>query len=217
VNTRAPTKTLHGQSARMIFVEASTAGREDRIAWISLQPGGSISVGLRDSTFISPKFHARMDLFNIDNRVAVRYLVPDDPNALTRVVNPHLTFHPAMEFHLRANGDALLFVGSADAALIVDGDGYMPWVRFVSRRVADLPTNTNSGKRHGSRGSSVITLPLASAECSVGLAIDFVRPATAEPSGRSLDHFADSGDYRIRISCEALPSQPATLAWYHQY
>jgi hypothetical protein len=77
-----------------LIVNARTPESEHTIAWLSVQPDNSVSVGLSDRTFISPRFHARQFLWNVDNRVTVEYLVPHDPDELRPVINPHLTFHP---------------------------------------------------------------------------------------------------------------------------
>ena len=108
------------------------------IGWVSLQPDSSISVGLSDRTFISPRFHARQFVWNACNRVSLQYLVLHSPEELVAVVNPHLSFHPPIYFHLRANQDEELFAGIADAAIMLAQDGHVPWVRFVSRSVDQL-------------------------------------------------------------------------------
>jgi hypothetical protein len=84
------------------------------ICWISLQQKGSISVGLNDRAFISPSFRNRKFLWNLYNRVTLKYMVPHTPDALEPVPNPHLTFHPPMYFHLLSNGKEELFAGIAE-------------------------------------------------------------------------------------------------------
>jgi hypothetical protein len=194
-------------------VNAVSGGREHPIAWIGLQPDGSISVGLRDRAFASPELRAHLDLWNIDNRVSLQYLVPDSPEKLRTVTNPHVTFHPPITFHLKANEGEELFYAFADVGMMLEEDPEVPWVRFASRPVGLI--EESKGPRKPSR-TTEIRIPLDSSELSVGLAVDFVRPGSNDPSGRLIDHFEDCAQTRIRVSCEVLPSQRATLAWHHQ-
>jgi hypothetical protein len=87
------------------------------IAWIGFQPDDSVSVGLRDRAFIAPDFQAQNDLFNIDNRTAVRYLMPQATDKLRSVENPHFTFHPPMTLHVRETNGPRIFDGFADVAI----------------------------------------------------------------------------------------------------
>lgn len=73
----------------LVMVNAVSAGSEHRIGWESLQPDGSISVGLADRAFMSPRFHARQFLWNAYNRVTIQYLVPHSLERLRSVTNPH--------------------------------------------------------------------------------------------------------------------------------
>jgi hypothetical protein len=194
-------------------INAVAAGCDYRIGWVSLQSDDSVSVGLAARTFISPRFHARQDLWNVDNRVAVQYLVPHMPEELRPVRNPHLTFHPPITFHLRANGDELLFEGIADVDVMLAEDSRVPWIRFVSGPVSELaragaPRNPNT---------SALRVPVESTDVSLGIAVDFIRPGTSEASGRIVDHFVDVGQSRLHIFAEVLAGRQSTLAWYHQY
>lgn len=198
----------------VLIVQATHAQEERSISWISLQPDGAVSVGLVDRAFVSPRFHARQFVWNAYNRVAVQYLVPHSPNELRSVTNPHLTFHPPNYFHLKANEDAELFAGIADVEIMLDQDGQVPWLRFVSRPIAEVPvasTPRNAGR------TSILTLPVSSPDVSVGLSVDFVRQGTQDSAGCTAVQFFAAGQFRLRVCCEALPPQEATLAWYHQY
>jgi len=197
----------------LLLVNAVVAGSEAPIAWISLQQDWSISVGLRDRAFISPRFDARQDIFNIDNRVTVQYLVPDSPDQLRQVTNPHLTFHPPIYFHLHANSDQELFSGIADVSLILADESRVPWIRFTSRVLSQLPS---SGPPRDTSDTSILRVPMRSSHASVGLGVDYVQPGVEDASGGLLDHFVDWGRFRLHIFCEERPAQLATLAWYHQ-
>jgi hypothetical protein len=195
-----------------LAVNAATPETLHPIGWISLQRDGSISVGLRDRAFVSRRLHSRLDLFNADNRIKLGYLAPNAPDTLRTVANPHLTFHPPMCFHLRAPKDEMQFEGIADVEVMLADQDCVPWIRFVSRPVRDLPIS------RGPRDPDTVAVdvPVTSDRCSIGLAVDFVRPDSAVPSGRLLDRFADCSQARIRVSCEVLPPQEATLAWIHE-
>jgi hypothetical protein len=198
----------------VILVQAVTGRLARGIAWVSLQGDGGISVGLSDRTFISPRFHARQFIWSLYNRVTVQYLVPQDRSGLVAVRNPHLTFHPPVYFHLRANNDEELFAGIADVGLMLDQDGRVPWIRFVSRPVRDM---TSAAAPRDLSGSGILTVEPPSADCSIGLGVDFVRDGDSARHDRLLDHYADCAGRRIHIFCETLPGQRATLSWYHQY
>lgn len=184
------------------------------IGWVSLQPDGSVSVGLSDRAFISPRFHARQFVWNAYNRVVLQYLVPHSPEELQPVANPHLTFHPPVYFHLRANNDSELFAGIADVEIILQQDGHLPWLRFVSKPVGQLPV---AGQPRDLARAHNVRVPIPSPDVSIGLAVDFVRPGFDKPTGCVAEQFIDCGRNRLHVHCEVMPAQEPTLAWYHQY
>ena len=67
-------------------------GGEAGVAWISFQPDGSISFGLRDKTYISPQLKQRVPVWNVYNRIGIEYIVPSEPGALEPVQNPTSPF-----------------------------------------------------------------------------------------------------------------------------
>jgi hypothetical protein len=125
-----------------------------------------------------------------------------------------LTFHPPIYFHLRANNDEELFAGIADVEIMLAQDGRVPWIRFTSRPVREIPLA--KPPRDPGR-TTVLRVPVDSPDVSLGLAVDFVRPGVDEASGGLAEQFVDSGKNRLHVFCEALPPQAPTLAWYHQY
>jgi hypothetical protein len=123
---------------RMLAIVAATNEAEFRIAWINESANNSLSVGLADRAPVSPRFHARQFLWNAYNRVTLQYLVPGNTDDLLPVRNPHLTFHPPVYFHLRANDDEELFAGIADVRIMLEQDSVVPWIRFVARPVREM-------------------------------------------------------------------------------
>jgi hypothetical protein len=198
----------------VLMIQAVHNASAHTIGWISLQPDGAVSVGLADRTFITPRFHARQFVWNAYNRVSLQYLVPHSPEELRAVVNPHLTFHPPIYFHLRANGDEELFAGIAEVEIILAQDGFVPWVRFTSRLVAEIPVT--APPRDPAR-TTMLSVPVQSADVSVGLAVDFVRPGVDESGGAAVEQYIDCGQNRLHVRCDILAAQAPTLAWYHQY
>lgn len=184
------------------------------VGWISLQPDGAISVGLTDQAFVSPTFRARNFVWNLYNRVTLEYLVAHTPEALESVQNPHLTFHPPIYFHLRANGEEELFAGIAEPRLMLHDDDTVPWLRFISKPVGDLILATPPRDPEKTM-IEIVTVP--SVDCSIGVGIDFVRATHAEAPSFLLSRCFDSGEHRIHLFVEALPPQIPTLAWYHQH
>jgi hypothetical protein len=119
-------------------------GRRVRGAWISFQPDGSISVGLSDRAFMTNRFRERVGIWNAYNRVGIAYEAPDNPSALVPVDNPHFTFHPALQFHLkgqldRSTKDEDLFSGIAEVAMVLQQETEMPWLRLTTRSLSALP------------------------------------------------------------------------------
>jgi hypothetical protein len=198
----------------VLIVQAVHDTSAHTIGWLSLQPDGAVSVGLADRTFISPRFHARQFVWNAYNRVSLQYLVPHKPGELRAVVNPHLTFHPPIYFHLRANDDEELFAGIAEVEIMLAQDGHVPWVRFTSRPVSEIAVAAQP--RNPGR-TNVLSVPVQSKDVSVGLAIDFVRPGVDDPACSVAEQFIDCGQNRLHVRCDLLAAQPPTLAWYHQY
>lgn len=183
------------------------------VGWISLQPDGSISVGLRDRAFVSPTFRARNFVWNPYNRVTLEYMVAHTPDALRPVPNPHLTFHPPIYFHLRANDQEELFAGIAEPRLMLHDVETVPWLRFVSRPVYDLGAAT--APRDPDQ-TSIENVRVASADRSIGLGIDFVRATQNQIPDVLLSRCFDCGEHRIHVFLESLPPQLPTLVWYHQ-
>jgi hypothetical protein len=198
----------------LVTLNAVSAGSEHTIGWVSLQVDGSISVGLAYRAFISPRFHARQFLWNAYNRVTVQYLAPQGLEELRPVTNPHLTCHPPIYFHLRANNGQELFAGIGEVEIMLAQDARVPWVRFASRPVREM---SPAGVSRDPNRTTVLRIPVESPAVSVGLAVDFVRPGSSDPSGGLMDHFVDCGQNRLHVFCEALAEQQPTLAWYHQY
>lgn len=60
-------------------------------------------------------------------------------------------------------------------------------------------------------------MPVASPDCSIGLAVDFIAATdqTAEPDTLHSEAI-DWWGYRIRLSAHAMTAQRATLGWFHQ-
>ncbi len=186
---------------------------ERSIGWISFQPDGAISVGLTDRTFVSPKFRARKFLWNLYNRVTLEYLVAHSPEALESVNNPHLTFHPPIYFHLRANGQEELFAGIAEPRLMLEQDNRVPWIRFVSRPLHEIGT---AKQPRDSEKSSVEKFSVPTTDCSIGFGVDFIRSTQVESSELLFSRCVDWKEHRVHVFCEVLPAQISTLSWYHQ-
>ena len=93
-------------------------------------------------------------------------------------------------------------------------DGQVPWIRFASRPVGEIPAAARS--RDPGR-TIILGVPIQSSDVSIGLAIDFVRRGVDDAAGSAAEQFVDCGQNRLHVRCDLLPAQTATLAWYHQY
>lgn len=183
------------------------------ICWISFQPDGSVSVGFKNRSFVSPNFTVKNHIFNYYNRVTNNYIIANSPDALMPVKNPHMTFHPPIFFHLRANSQPELFTGYAEPLLILNQDQIVPWLRFVTDPISDLQLSTTP--RDHSK-TSVITVGESSENYSLGFGVDFVRPEINISNDFFFSTYENWHNYRYHIFCELLPKQLSTLSWYHQ-
>lgn len=198
----------------IVLLNVAAEGIEPRsVGWISLQPDGAISVGLNDRAFVSPTFRARNFVWNLYNRVTLEYLIPHSPDTLEPVPNPHLTFHPPIYFHLRANGKDELFAGIAEPRLMLHADETVPWLRFVSKPINEL---SRASAPRSPKKTTVETITVPDANCSFGLGVDFVRPEHVENRNLSWSNYFNCGEHRIHAFAEPLPPQIPTLSWYHQ-
>jgi hypothetical protein len=146
--------------------------------------------------------------------VKLQYLVPERETELRPVHNPHLTFHPPIYFHLRANRDEELFAGIADVKIMLDQDGYVPWIRFVSRPLRDIP---RAGAPRDPSQTATLRAPAQSADASLGVGVDIVRAGSSTAVGSLVNYMFDCGEYRFRVFCDQLQPQQPTLSWYHHY
>jgi len=197
------------------LLTATVEGKPRRIGWVNLQPNGSVSVGLNDKSFVSPDFKTKNFVWSAYNRETLHYLVTSDATTLTAVRNPHLTFHPPHWFHLKANGGKTLFEGIGDLPIMLEQDGVVPWVRFVSRPIADL---SGAGLPRKPDRVRVLKIDPRTRPCSIGLGVDF-RRVDADPPDQPelLSELVSWQGYTLHVHAVALPSQIATLSWFHQH
>lgn len=203
-----------------IIVTAVTSGKARRVGWVSLQPKGSLSVGLGDKTFLSPDFNVQNFVWSAFNRVTVQYHVQPDAKNLKLIRNPHLSFHPPHLFHLKGSKQKELWEGIGDLGLMLKQDGRVPWIRFISKRVSELQTAGLPEKHDRSKKIEIGSFEInpRSDQSSIGLALDFL------PLGANVDEreFIASAvypceGYSLHIHAAEMPAQIATLAWFHQY
>lgn len=191
-----------------------------RIGYISLQPRGDVTVGLNDRALIARDFTVKKFVWSAFNRIRVAYFVPEEPRAAQPLVQPHLTFHAPDWVHLTAankKGKEKPFEAIAPMGLAVQQQGTVPWVRFVSKRVAAL--KPASGLRAGANhAQDVLSFAVASLDSSIQLAVDFVAPGDNTPESSVLGSaWYDHEGYRLRVSAtEVSGQQHATLGWFHE-
>ncbi|OAF17862.1 hypothetical protein [Bradyrhizobium neotropicale] len=203
------------------LIKTNYAGLDRSVGWVSFQPDGSISFGLSDRTYVSPRLCVRGYIWNVYNRITTQYVVPSDPSALLPVQNPHFTFHPDVTFHLKSNSDRkaeneAIFDAIVDVGIVLNQQGEMPWIRATSAPIEDL-------KQPGAiRGSEIDTqdlvfnVPAIVAAASITVEIDFVRPEailSEQPSPNSWQYEWQKVGLRIRAGYCA--PQIATLSWFH--
>jgi hypothetical protein len=192
-------------------------GRRIRIAWLSFQSDGSISFGLQEKTFVSPKLRIRQGLWNAFNRRRLRFEIPSDPDALTPIRNPHFTYHPPGLFHLKANTDRSsedeeIFRGVARVAVVLDQETKMPWVKAITGPLCQLPSG---GVRSDSIKAEELVLTVPSDRMSMCIAIDFVKPEYAGQIEYLSCWCVPWHDVALRIALSFTFPQIPMLTWRH--
>jgi hypothetical protein len=191
-------------------------GRTVNVAWFSFQPDGSISFGLNDRTFVSPRLGAKMHLFNAYNRVRAEFIVSSNGAGLHPIVNPHFTYHPTtIKFHLTAKGDEDVFDGIADPTIILSQQPELEWIRAISKPVRDLSTGAP-------RPDGIKTTPWVihstTSDASISIAVDLVKPAPlADDRSAPLVRFVPWGGIMARVKVDVVPPAAPTLSWFHEY
>jgi hypothetical protein len=143
-------------------LSCQTPDRKVNLAWVSFQPDGSISFGLNDRTYISPRFKSVIGVWSAYNRVKMQYRVASDPTALEPVQNPHFTYHPPGQFTLkehRSNNEDALFFGVALPDLTVRQEGKMPWLRATTAPIRTLKETSQPRLSNNTPKDLVICIP----------------------------------------------------------
>jgi hypothetical protein len=195
-------------------IVAQVGSSRYRIAWLSLQPDGSISVGLHDRTYISPRLREQISLWNAYNRVRIDYFLPSDPSALEPVINPHFTFHPPVSFHLKANGDEAIFEGIADVRITLEQESRMPWLRATSRPLHEF---RSSNIRPDNIETEDLVVQAPTANASIRVEVDFLRPGAFPEAADSSRWVILTGGVALQVAVYFTHPRIATLWWFHFY
>ena len=203
------------------FICAQTGDQLIRIGWLSLQPdeAHSISFGLSDKTYISPRFRGRHMIWNLYNRITLKYEVESDPQALEPVRNPHFTFHPMMMFHLKSNADRAgkdesIFEGLMPIVMYLQQQRCVPWIRATSSPLNQMRV---TGARLDSVPVENLVLKVPSPELSVQVALDFVRIEDVGTNDHASRWSYAWGDVALQLTAAFTYPRIATLAWSHSY
>lgn len=200
-----------------IHVCAQSKSRRVKTAWISLQPDGSVSLGLTDKTFVAPEFVGQFNVFSLYNQVEAAFVIREGPLGLKKITAPHFTYHPRMLFHLtgkEGKHSVEVFKGLNDVEMTVAQYGKLRWIRAISPPMSQMK---NYGVRNDSLTSTIQCIPVESEDVSIGIALDFVPPNSgSESAGRNVK-FMDHGAIKLRCEIVVLKSQIPTLAWFHSF
>jgi hypothetical protein len=192
-------------------------GRRAGIVWLSFQPDGAISCGLRDRTYIAPHMRERVGVWNLYNRVGIEYVVPTDLTALLPVENPHFTFHPTMLFHLKAHNarssaDEDMFEGIADVKMTLTQQLEMPWLRLTSQPLSRLLTAGGPRADGITSDELVHILPTLVPDASAKVEIDFIRTENVALNRTTSPWEFAWHDVVLRVRALFTPPQIATLS-----
>jgi hypothetical protein len=189
-----------------------------KVAWLSLQPDGSISFGLTEKTFVSPSFIGRVDVFNLYNQVEIEFLAESNPNKLRGVANPHFTFHPRILFHLTDSGGRgkknvkEVFRGINDVEMTVAQYGILPWIRAISPPMSKLKT---FGMRNAGLSNHMLSVESLDEISSIGVEVDFVHPDQVDGFDQARVFSAKWHSVAITCKLSVRPGQLSTLGWFH--
>jgi hypothetical protein len=186
-----------------------TPTRRVNLGWISFQADGSISFGLNDKTYISPKFKVIHGVWSAYNRVKVQYRIPSDPTTLEAVNNPHFTYHPPISFRLKENSasnDDALFFAIADLDLTLRQEFKMPWLRATS---APISTLRSQRPRSGARPPDEFMIDIPDERLSVNMDLDFFPSGQAFLDTNSTWYVAWSGAMLRTSMSFTYPGRPS--------
>lgn len=194
-----------------------TQSRETRVAWLSFQSDDSISFGLTDRSFVSPKFCGRFMLWNAYNRVAIQYVLPTDPN-IVGIKNPHFTYHPLMYFHLTSGqgaGSEEVFAGIVGMDIIFNQQPFVPWIVATTAPVGTL--QASGQQRDDSTRSPDFIIPAAEETQSLQISVDLYPPGHADIQNTDSVFWHRTKHTAARIESRLVAGQVATLSWFHSY
>jgi hypothetical protein len=148
--------------------------------------------------------------------------MPTNAAVLEPVVNPHFTFHPPLNFHLksdkgRASKDEAIFEGIAEVRTVLAQQEEMPWIRATSRPLADLPEPGASRNDGIASDDLVYDVPAIVAVASARVEIDFIRPANVQDNREHSPWEFVWGEVGLRIKAGYVAPQIATLSWFYFY
>lgn len=190
------------------------------VGYVSFQPDHSISFGLRDRTYISPRLRERRFLWNAYNRITVKYEMQSDPDTLLPVQNPHFTFHPAAMFHLKSNKDRrgkdeAIFEAFNPVSMVLQQQSAMPWIRAISNPIDTLTAAGELRSPGIDTEQLAVNAPVLMPRCSGSMGIDFIRPEDVAPHRSSNVWEYVWGEVGLRIRLGHVAPQIATLSWFH--
>jgi hypothetical protein len=197
-------------------------GEPKGIAWLSFQPDGSISCGLRDRTYVSPRFRDRIGIWNAYNRIGIEFVVPNNPDSLEPVNGAHITFHPPLTFHFkgrhdRSQHDEDLFQGIAEVRIVLAQQAEMPWLRVISKSLSQLPQAGAPRSDPIDTEELVYAVPAPVAEASALVEIDFIRESDVHQDRPGPPWEFRWHEVGLRVRPRINPPQIATLSWFHFY
>ena len=173
-------------------------------AWASIQPDGSLSVGLADRLFRMTHMTETLD---VDGKRATRTVDLLGLHGEEAVTNPHFTYHPPLYHHLRRNDTRELWEGIMDIPIMLSDGEEIPWIRLESNPVRNLRPFASA--RTGTEHQLEINAGFAQ---SVGVSFDFApkRPQPRELASRLVPHLP-SCDVIVRWG--VMPEKQSNLIW----
>ncbi len=188
-----------------------------KVGWLSLQDDGSVSFGLSDKTFVSPRQKFVSGIWNAYNRIGIDFLV--ESKLLDGVRNPHFTFHPPLKFHLKdqyseKGAATTIFSGIADVGIVLGQQNQLPWIRAISN---PIPKMSEHKLRSGNLGVELFSIDSEGESASVKIEIDILDSNATLKNGERDCWLVKWGQFSYRCKMSLCAPQISTLAWYYEY
>lgn len=204
-------------SEKWILIDA--LGKRRKFLWLTFAPPNgpgkreAISVGFSETTFVVAGVES---VLMLDNETHVTEVDLRAERGEAAITNPHFTFHAPAWMHLRANGEQPLLEQLVCMDLLVADAHRVPWLRFASKAVHELPEYTST---RSSSAEQIVVVPRDPTE-SIAVRLDFVDDPDriAEQAGELVNQVIEWHGWFLHLAIDAHPGRDSsTFTWLQQH